>query len=82
MVIKVGGGGGGVEDDDGGDDDEYDDDGNAPESCAQSVPHQRTGCLQPCSHVSSLSKYKWCLTSTETIRLIRDGEEEGKGVWR
>ena len=26
-----------------------------------------------------LSKYTWCLTSTETIRLIRDGEGEGKG---
>ena len=24
----------------------------------------------------------WCLTSTETIRLIRDGEKWGKGVWR
>ena len=24
----------------------------------------------------------WCLTSTETIRLIRDGEMVGKGVWR
>ena len=23
----------------------------------------------------------WCLTSTETIRLIRDGEK-GEGVWR
>ena len=25
--------------------------------------------------------YTWCLTSTETIRLIRDGEK-GEGVWR
>ena len=26
---------------------------------------------------------KWCLTSTETIRLIRDGEKVGEGgVWR
>ena len=24
----------------------------------------------------------WCLTSTETIRLIKDGEKVGKGVWR
>ena len=24
----------------------------------------------------------WCLTSTETIRLIRDGEKGGKRVWR
>ena len=24
----------------------------------------------------------WCLTSTETIRLIRDGEKVGKGTWR
>ena len=23
-----------------------------------------------------------CLKSTETIRLIRDGEKEGEGVWR
>ena len=29
-----------------------------------------------------VSKYTWCLTSTETIRLIRDGENGGKGVWR
>ena len=25
------------------------------------------------------SKYTWCLTSTETIRLIRDGEKGGRG---
>ena len=24
-------------------------------------------------------KYTWCLTSTETIRLIRDGENGGEG---
>ena len=24
----------------------------------------------------------WCLTSKETIRLIRDGEKLGKGVWK
>ena len=29
-----------------------------------------------------VSKETWCLTSTETIRLIRDGEKEGKGEWR
>ena len=29
-----------------------------------------------------VSKQTWCLMSTETIRLIRDGEKEGKGVWR
>ena len=29
-----------------------------------------------------VSKYTWCLTSIETIRLIRDGEFGGKGVWR
>ena len=29
-----------------------------------------------------VSKYTWCLTSTETIRLIRDGAKGGKGVWR
>ena len=29
-----------------------------------------------------LSSDTWCLTSTETIRLIRDGEKGGKGVWR
>ena len=28
------------------------------------------------------SKETWCLTSTETIRLIRDGEKGGKGAWR
>ena len=26
-----------------------------------------------------VSKYTWCLTSTETIRLIRDGEKGGRG---
>ena len=26
--------------------------------------------------------YSMCLTSTETVRLIRDGEKGGKGVWR
>ena len=66
-VVSKGGGG---EDNEGGDDDECNDDGNGPESCAQGVPHRRAGCLQPRSHVSSLSKYTWCLTSTETIRLI------------
>ena len=30
----------------------------------------------------TLVKETWCLTSTETIRLIRDGEHGGKGVWR
>ena len=24
-------------------------------------------------------KYTWCLTSTETVRLIRDGEKGGRG---
>ena len=28
------------------------------------------------------SKYTWCLTSTETVRLIRDGKKGGEGVWR
>ena len=27
-----------------------------------------------------VSKQTWCLTSTETIRLIRDGEKGAKGV--
>ena len=31
--------------------------------------------------VGEVSKLTWCLTSTETIRLIRDWEKEGKGVW-
>ena len=26
-----------------------------------------------------VSKKRWCLTSTETIRLIRDGEKGGRG---
>ena len=26
--------------------------------------------------------YTWCLMSTETIGLIRDGEKVGKGVWK
>ena len=26
-----------------------------------------------------VSKYTWCLTCTETIRLIRDGEKAGGG---
>ena len=34
-----------------------------------------------------VSKYTWCLASTETIRLIRDGEKNGVvvgwvGGWR
>ena len=29
-----------------------------------------------------VSKQTWCLTSTETIRLIMDGEKGGEGVWR
>ena len=29
-----------------------------------------------------VSKQTWCLTSTETTRLIRDGEKGGTGVWR
>ena len=28
------------------------------------------------------SKKTWCLTSTKNIRLIRDGENGGKGAWR
>ena len=28
---------------------------------------------------TSVSKQTWCLTSTETIRLIRDGEKGGGG---
>ena len=31
--------------------------------------------------VCTVSKWTWCLTSTETIRLIRDGEKGRKGVW-
>ena len=27
-------------------------------------------------------KKTWCLTSTETIKLIRDREKRGKVVWR
>ena len=27
----------------------------------------------------TVSKYTWCLTSTETMRLIRDGENGGEG---
>ena len=30
----------------------------------------------------SLRSDTWCLTSTETIRLIRDGEKGGKWLWR
>ena len=26
-------------------------------------------------------KETWCLMSTETMRVIRDGEKGGKGVW-
>ena len=29
--------------------------------------------------MNALSKKTWCLTSTETIRLIRDGEKGGRG---
>ena len=30
----------------------------------------------------NFSRQTWCLTSSETIRLIRDGEKGGKGVCR
>ena len=35
-------------------------------------------------HTSSeeVGKSTWCLTSTETTRLIRDREKGGRGVWR
>ena len=36
----------------------------------------------PKTFSQNVSKYIWCLTSTETIRFIRDGEKGGKGVWR
>ena len=29
-----------------------------------------------------VSKETWCLTSIETVRLIRDGKNGGKGLWR
>ena len=32
--------------------------------------------------LAQVSKYTGCLTSTETIRLSRDGEKGEKGVWR
>ena len=31
---------------------------------------------------TALSKSTWRLTSTETVRLIRDGKNGGKGVWK
>ena len=31
---------------------------------------------------SCVNKYTWCLTSTETMRIMRDGEKVGKGVRR
>ena len=34
------------------------------------------------SALALVSKQTRCLMSTETIRLIRDGEKWGKGVWR
>ena len=33
-------------------------------------------------HRVKKKKKKWCLTSTETIRFIRDGEKGRKGLWR
>ena len=32
--------------------------------------------------LTSLESKKWRLTATENIRLFRDGEKGGKGVWR
>ena len=34
---------------------------------------------RPSGHTHSLGKLTWCLTSTETVRLIRDGEKRGGG---
>ena len=33
-----------------------------------------------CDQCRSMVQY--CFTSTETVRLIRDGEKGGKGVWK
>ena len=41
--------------------------------------------LPPLGHTGSHlthSNKTWCLKSTETIRLIRDGEKGGREVWR
>ena len=34
------------------------------------------------THGSTLPRSNWKRLSTETTRLIRDGEKEGKGVWK
>ena len=45
------------------------------------VEHQQSTSLA--SVVVSKEVQTWCLTSTETVRLIRDGERRrGEGVWR
>ena len=41
---------------------------------------ERRGRREIISYCYMVSKSTWCLTSTETIRLIRDGEVGG-GVW-
>ena len=41
----------------------------------------RAGADQLLTSDMNPSKFTWCLTSTETIRLIRDGEKGG-GIWR
>ena len=39
-------------------------------------------CMLALARSVLIVKQTWCLTSTETIRLIRDGEMGDKGVWR
>ena len=34
------------------------------------------------AEIGAVGKKTWCLTSTEAIGLVRDGENWGKGVWR
>ena len=39
----------------------------------------RLNALRLINSYFDVSKYKWCLTSTETVWLIRDGENGGRG---
>ena len=43
------------------------------------VSNQIMYCVKTVVSVRLVSKQTWCLTSTETIRLIRDGENGGRG---
>ena len=43
------------------------------------LQHHRQFLIAYITCEQGISKYTWCLTATETVRLIRDGEKGGRG---